>query len=322
MLRHVLVPLDGSAFAEQALPFAVTLARSADCRLHLVRVRASLPLDPDDAVSTQYLERVAGQIASQVPAGVTRAVLTDEFGPLEYPPPAIRTTAEVLNRYATEHDVDIILMTTHGRGGLRRAWLGSVADALVRVASRPVLLIRPDDESFGGAVAADRGVHSILIPLDGSPSAEQAIPFAHRIGSTFGAHYSLLRVVSPLAWDIPAEEFAGSPSQELPQLSRAAAERYLDEIAARMRKDGLAVTPTVVLATSPAAAIIEHAELHGIDIIAMATSGAGHVRRLLLGSVADKVVRAAAKPVLVCNAQHVDAATEEQTAAAVSVKQS
>ncbi|MBR9988518.1 MAG: universal stress protein [Gemmatimonadetes bacterium] len=303
MPRLLMVPLDGSTFAEQALPLALAIARRTRARLHLVRVRASLPLVPDDARSEAYLKRMVGLIEPELPGRVTHAVLTDEYGPLEYPPPAPDTAAGALCRYAEDNDAAVIVIATHGRGGLKRAWLGSVADALVRIATRPVLLIRPEDGAFGAAASADRGLGHIVIPLDGSEVAEEVIPHARVLGEAFAARYTLVRVVSPLTWDVSTGEFAGRAAEPLPPLSRAAAEQYLEQVAKRMRADGLVVNTHVIMSPSPASAIIDYATAHAADLVAMVTSGHGRVKRLLLGSVADKIVRGGTTAVLVCNAQ-------------------
>ncbi|HEX6307104.1 MAG TPA: universal stress protein [Longimicrobiales bacterium] len=303
MPHHIMVPLDGSAFAEQALPLALTIARRAAARLHLVRVRATLPLDSDGAAAEQYLERITQQLASQLPGRITHRVLLEETPPLEYPPPVTRSTADLLAAHCTEQDVDLVLMTTHGRGGLGRAWLGSVADRFIRVAPRPVLLVRPKDESFSIAAEADRGLKHIVVAVDGSELAERVIPYARDIGSLFDARYTLLRVVSPLTWDAAPEAFA-VPGPHYPPLSRADAEQYVEQLGAHMREQQLNAESHIVRAASAASGIVDFAASHGADLIAITTSGVGGIRRLLLGSVADKVVRSSEVGVLVCNVEH------------------
>lgn len=308
MLRRIMVPLDGSAFAEQALPLALTLARRARARLHLVRVRAPLPLEPETTEADEYLKRIAGQLESELPDRISHDVLTNEFDALQYPPPATNSVADVVARHAEAHDADLIVLTTHGRGGLKRAWIGSVADSLLRVAPRPVLLIRPEDEAFSVAARADRGMSHIVIPLDGSESAEWAIAYAQQLGELFTARYTLLRVVSPLTWDVSAEQFGAHPGVPVPVFSRAAAEQYLEQMAERMRAQKITVATHVLDASAAATAILDWATEHGPDLIALTTSGTGGIRRLLLGSVADKIVRSADVAVLVCNVLHLETA--------------
>lgn len=312
----VMVPLDGSPFAEQALPLALTVARRMGARLHLVRVRASLPLFTDDD-SDSYVRATAALIESQLPGKVAPWVLTDELGALQYPPPAPDTVANVLADHAREY-ADLIVMSTHGRGGVKRAWLGSVADALLRIATRPLLLVRPDDVKFSMAADADRGINHVLIPLDGSSSAEQVIPFARDLAEPFGSHITLLRVTSPLALQLSRDPASGYPLTDPTALAHRVAVHYLDRTAAQLRAAGFTVEAHVIEELSPAPAIVDYASTHGIDLVALTTTGAGSVRRLLLGSVADHVIRKGETPVLVCNTKHVASSAHDDSPAAAT----
>jgi nucleotide-binding universal stress UspA family protein len=313
-MRKLLVPLDGSAFAEQALPLALSLARLTRTGLHLVSVRPSLPLDASGSPQEEYLRRVQAQLEMELPDGVTHEVLVDELSALEQAPPAPNAVAEVLAR-AAARGVGLVIMTTHGRGGLRRAWLGSIADALVRIAPAPVLLMRPHDTTAAIAAEADRGIRHILIPLDGSGTAEQAIAFAQQIGEPFAARYTLVRVAAPLTWDLAIDAYGRAPGGHRMPVRRRAAGDYLDTVAAQLRQQDMAVHTRVLDGVSPAAAILDFASTHAVDLIVLSTSGAGGVRRLLLGSVADKLVRSGDVPVLICNLQRVDTTTAAATAA-------
>jgi len=314
MLRKVLVPLDGSAFAEQALPMALAIARRAGARVQLVTVRASLQTDLSLPGAEEYLDGLAGRIEPVLPGRIDRAVLTSELGRLEYPL-ARSTVAEVLAKAAGDLGVDLIVMTTHGRGGIRRAWLGSVADSLLRIAPRPVLLIRPRDEEFGSAIDADRGISHIVVALDGSERAERMFEHARSLGEAFGARYTLLRVLQPLLLT-PAAEWSGAiTAVPQPVENAEAAAQYLEGVAERMRSVGLDVNTCVLESMAPEAAIMEWAETHGADLIALSTSGLGGVRRFLIGSVADKVVRTSTLPVLLANTRSAAASTEEESEA-------
>jgi nucleotide-binding universal stress UspA family protein len=314
MLRSLMVPLDGSAFAEQALPIALGAARHANADLDLAIVRATLPLEGER--EEDYLSRVTKQVTSASPSRITRSVLSNELGPLEYPPPAPGTVGEVLVRHAEELSCDLIVMTTHGRGGIRRAWLGSVTDSLIRIASCPVLVIRPKDEKFTVAAGADRGIRHIVVPLDGSESAERAIAFARFLGEPFCARYTLVRVTSPVAWHGAAAPTGSSVMIDAPALSRDAVQHYLETVAGGLRQFDVPVATQVLDGTSPAAAILEYSRIHAVDMIALTTSGAGGISRLLLGSVADKIVRSGDVPVLVGNVRHMSASGRAVAAAA------
>jgi nucleotide-binding universal stress UspA family protein len=312
----VMVPLDGSPFAEQALPLALTIARRIGAHLHVVRVRASLPLSGDDD-SEAYVRATAAQIQSRLPAKVRPWVLTDELGALQYPPPAPDAVAKTLAIHAREH-ADLIVMSTHGRGGVKRAWLGSVADALLRIAPRPVLLVRPGDVTFSLAADADRGITHILIPLDGSETAEHAIPVARELGKPLGARITLLRVTSPLALQLSSDPADGYPLADPTSMGRRAAGHYLNGVAEPLRREGLTVDVRVVEQLSPAPAIVDFAKKHAVDLVVLTTTGGGSIRRVLLGSVADHVIRKGETPVLVCNTRHADSAAVDASPAAAT----
>ncbi|HXG08223.1 MAG TPA: universal stress protein [Gemmataceae bacterium] len=300
MYRSLLVPLDGSTFGEQALPLALSIAHRAKAVLRLAHVHVPLaamyvegvPFLDNDLESEAkeheraYLDAVVKRLASDPAVSLTSTLLE---GPI----------ANALLEYAAAVGVDLLIMTTHGRGPLSRFWLGSVADQLVRQAPMPILLVRPREgspELPGGPC-----FRHILIPLDGSPLAEQAIEPAVALGSLFEVGYTLLRVVNPLqtVGHDPAG-FAISGFDPLVQKRlQVEAEDYLERIAERLRPRATRVLTRVIVGAQPAAAILDAAREQGADLIALATHGRGGLRRLLLGSIADKVLRGATTPVLV-----------------------
>jgi nucleotide-binding universal stress UspA family protein len=300
MSRSLLVPLDGSAFAEQALPLALALARHTDTTITLATVRPNFPVDGQQ--ESAYLEELSRRITKATDARITRAVLTDDMRALDPSPPAAAITAELLMQHAAANSCDLVVMATHGRGGVRRAWLGSVADALIRNAICPIVMVRPQDEEFTIAASSDRGFKHIIVALDGSESSEKVLKYAELVGAPFGAHLTLVRVTSPLAWHATG---VYSVVAAAPPLSHEAIRDYLELIAGGLRQFGLSVSTEVLEGGSPADAIVQYAHAHGADLIALATSGAGGVERLLLGSVADKVIRSSPVPTLICNTRHV-----------------
>jgi nucleotide-binding universal stress UspA family protein len=299
MKTQILVPLDGSRFSEQALPYALEMARRAGAIVHLVKVHA-VPAPPStyldsglyfnaelDAELRQgeldYLQRLADSARGQ---GLTvRAVLLE--GPI----------VTALEAYVRTAEISLVVMTTHGRGGLSRAWLGSVADSLVRGVTVPVLLLRPrgDDAAQGRPF----GLKHILIPMDGSELSEQVLEHAIALGRLTGARYTLVQVMPPPVV-MPAAEIVGVaalPPEDVADL-RAQADRYLDSLANRMRADGLLVDTVVVMQHQSALGILEEALECDADLIAMATHGRGGWQRVALGSVADKVLRGTSVPLL------------------------
>jgi nucleotide-binding universal stress UspA family protein len=287
MPYRIMVPLDGSAFAEAALPLAYDLARRHGSDVHLVRVhQPPLPVkrsggDPAFDLDLEregrwYLDVLLGRIEAHERA---RSVTAHPHGPV----------VESLSRYIADHGIDLVVMTTHARGGLSRAWLGSVADGLVRQAAAPVLLLRPGRQGLPLA-GAGPVFRRILLPVDGGAAQERMAEYAIAAAGTAGVAYTLLRVVT---------EGALSTRRALPR--RATVQATVELEAERLRAHGVRVQPQVVVNDDPADAILRHAAEHDIDLIAMATRSRGGMERLLLGSVADRVVRQAGIPVLLWN---------------------
>jgi nucleotide-binding universal stress UspA family protein len=308
MYHTILVPLDGSPFAEQALPPALELARRAGAELQLVQV--NVPLAPmyaeawpglentvDPALkqrSRAYLDEVVRRL--RAPAG-DRATVTSAL--LE------GTVVEALHGHALAAHADLVVMTTHGRGPLARSWLGSVADTLVRRLPVPVLLVRPEE----GAPAPDRPpqCRHVLIPLDGSPLAEEVLGPALALGGLTNARYTLLRVIPPLILGMVTETYPPAGGYEnlllrleaLHRQDHQDAQAYLDRVAGDLRARGLDVATRVAVHEQPAVAILEEVKAHADGVVALATHGRGGLPRLFLGSVADKVVRGSTVLVLV-----------------------
>ncbi|HEY7877019.1 MAG TPA: universal stress protein [Gemmatimonadaceae bacterium] len=297
MVYRIVVPLDGSPASEQALPVALGIAQRDRAAIELVHVHESLPpyrtqgaptLDPglDDELrkgGERYLEAVARRLRQNT--GVeARHTLLD--GPI----------SATLAEHIKTQRADLVVMTTHGRSGLSRMWLGSTAVDMVRRLECPVLLVRPDESAKATtAHEPSRSFQRTLLPLDGSPAAEAAIDHALAVVGDVGA-FVLLHVMLPLMYFAPEPSSLVYPDETEMQ---TATEDYLQRVAAPMRARGMDVETHVVRHPVPARAIVDFAESSGVDLIAMETHGRTGVSRLLMGSVADKVVRSAPVPVLV-----------------------
>jgi nucleotide-binding universal stress UspA family protein len=297
MFRSLLVPLDGSPFSEHALPFALGIANRADAAVQLVHVHvplvyvtgiAVLDSGADERVKEQewaYLDRMVNRWQTAAPGVRMSSALLEGFAP------------DVL-REKMSGKADLVVMATHGLGPLSRFWLGSIADALVRTATVPLLLLRPSEQPPPVALAPT--FHHMMIPLDGSELAEQALEPALQLGRLMEASYILLRVVKPVVMLDPNLGWPAmtGTNETLTQQTIAEAQAYLDRIAMRLGEQGLKVRTRSVLHAYPAETILQEAQ--GADVIALATHGRGGLRRLLLGSVADKVLRGGTTPMLVC----------------------
>jgi len=301
MFGIVMVPLDGSELAESALPFALTLAERSGGELHLVQVAATLrPFTPSGETdpegtpspeearerSTRYLEEVRSRIREAgSPVGVRTHVLSGR-------------PVEALFGWILKEGVDQVVMTTHGRGRFQRIWLGSVAEGLVRSAPAPVLFWRK-----GGSGPPDLteqpSLSRILLALDGTESSESMIPRAEELARLFGATLSMVGV-------IPALVRFGSPY--LPHVAVEEGERgvrrlwlevHLGRLAEEIRSRGVEVEHEVVFGPPAHEGILEQGSRTGADMVALSTRGRGPSTRLLLGSVADKVIRGSTAHVLV-----------------------
>lgn len=323
-LHSILVPLDGSQFGEYALPYALGLARRAKAKVELAHAREPVSAFDVPAGSTHeeedrraaeqahaYLADAARRVKAASPSvAVTTTMLHGEAADAlhKYPDAArpenvfLTTTllhgsvADALCEYTTKTQPDLVVLTTHGRGPLSRFWLGSVATDLVRHATAPVLLVRPKESPPD--LAADLAPRRILIPLDGSPFGEQIIPPAIAVGELAGAEYRLLRVVPPVINSSGGGlGELGAGSRTVADELRAEASGYLEGLTFSV--PGLRAAAThVAVDWPPAVAILADAEANGIDLIALETRGRSGLAKLLLGSVADKVVRGATVPVL------------------------
>lgn len=308
MYRSILVPLDGSPLSEHALPMACAIARRSGATLQLAHVHGYATLTPisveglpvidenlrslSKAHELAYLEHIRDRLAADQDLSVSVAVLDPRTADASG-----QSTPGILARHAAATDTDLIVMTTHGRGGLARYWLGSVADGLVRASPVPVLLLRPDE----GMPNPDRAlpIQRILIPLDGSARSEAIVEPALALGQLMQSEYRLLRVVAPFILG------AGAPFTEPTDFDpdrtvrlQLEAQQELEKIARRLESTGARVRTRVLVAEQAASVILEEAGQQGANLIAMSTSGRGGLARLLIGSVADKVLRGADMPLL------------------------
>lgn len=305
-LSRVLVPLDGSRIAEYALPAARALAgRGPGGALHLVRIASSpwagasgtFPPLPEPIDKRAVLER-----AKEYLDQVRERFETLESGVgVSYRALPAGDLVDALIKEAKDASADVVAMTTHGRGAWARAWLGSVTDGMVRRCPVPVLLIRPPETREGNddpVLGAPPAFRKVMVPLDGSEASLEALALAVPIVSPDGS-LTLFRAV-PSIWSRSVfrgprpPEGAGSAEEWVPR-ARAA----LEELAEPLRARGLTVEVAAAGVDEAAEGILRMAEGRRMDLVVMSTRGRGGAARHVLGSVADKVVRASKVPVLI-----------------------
>lgn len=286
MFRTILVPLDGSPVGEQALAAAARLARAVHATMHLVHVHYPNSLTPIvietlpiidaelQSLATQheqfYLEQMA---AAPVMQGI-HTVTTLLEGEI----------AETLAAHAQAIQANLIVMTTHGWSGFEHFWLGSVAESLLRMTHTPLWLMRPGEP----AQRAAQPLRRILVPLDGSTLSEQVLPHAQALASLDGARLILTRVMARRRRSDEA-----SDAEQKQQI-----EAYLQEVASRLEAQGVPADIAVGAAEQPARALLTLSRELQVDAIALATRGQGGWQRMMVGSTADKIIRASPIPVL------------------------
>ena len=296
MLRLIVVPLDGSSFGEQALPLAVRLAERHHAELELVHVFESIapymvqgapPLDPalDAELRSdrqKYLDFVAERLRRTTSVKVDAVALSAELGADD--------VVSTLVDHLTERRADLAVMATHGRGGLSRFWVGSVATGVVRRSDKPALLVRATERPS----TETPSLRHVLIPLDGTPADDEALDNAIAAADVNSPEFLLVHVREPLTY-FGDSALAPIAQEEL----ESAMKEYLEKVARRIRARGFTATTEVIVDPSPAGAILHVADARDIDLIAMETHARKGVSRLIHGSVTDKVIRGARVPVLV-----------------------
>jgi len=300
MHRRVLVPLDGSSFAEHALPYGSLAAGHWQAMLELVLVHTSYSVATMDAAIHETVQRWQADQRERE-AGYLEAVATrlrEKCGVDARPVLLTGGVADALAHYAARNSPDLIVMTTHGRGGLERAWLGSVADSLIRQVAAPILLIRPNEQEPALGDCRPLFRH-IVVALDGSELAEHALQTVSGLADEESL-ISLLRVVSPPRRPVSSYlPHAAQLSRQLTEERAQDAEAYLHEVAERLRTQYPRVELHVLTDYRPADAIVRWSREHAVDGIALSTHGRAPALRLLLGSITDEVVRYGSVPVLV-----------------------
>jgi len=278
----VMVPLDGSDMSDAALSYVSTLRPLGNLQLRLVAVaedpkRYGLrnPDEWQDRQATllrEHLERKKQQLLEQ-----DASLEVETHVRLGYP-------ADVLLKDAQQYQPDYVIIATHGRTGMDRWRLGSVADKLIRSADWNTLAVGPET-----AMAPMRyNVRSIMVPLDGSSRAEEAIPVAGTLAKELGATVHLVRVVEK---PLPMEDLTGYVLQALEEDAQA----YLDEQAAKYSD----LTPhTFLLRGNPAEALRAYVQVQGMDLVVLTSHGFGGLIRTALGSIADRMIGGSA-PVLI-----------------------
>ncbi|WP_318571155.1 universal stress protein [Salinigranum marinum] len=291
MYDRILVPTDGSDHAVRAAEHALYLADAFDATVHVISVvdvqEAAGPFSAG-GVDQSFIARLEANAESTIDEIEAAG---DGSAPIESTVRKGEPTAEIL-AYADDHDVDLVVMGTHGRRGLRRVIAGSVTERVVRTADVPVITVSANERS-----RVDGGYDELLVPTDGSEPATAAVAHGLAIAEHTGARVHAVNVVDVGAL-VAGPEYA--PSAELGAHLEAAGEAATGDIAERARDRGLDVV-TAVETGVPARALLAYADEHDIDVVTMGTRGRTGLSRYVLGSTAGRVIRDAEMPVLSLN---------------------
>ena len=299
MYTKLLIPLDGSRTSEKVLPFARALAATLKLPVELLEVvdvsAVSAHIASDKAryldaliaegerESREHLKTVAGEFpGSKVSCTVERGKPADA----------------IIERAAADKGT-LIAMATHGRSGVNRWVMGSVAEKVLRGSESTMFLVRADEESGAKGAAM---IRSIVVPLDGSELAESVLPSVVEIAKSLDLEVILCRV-----YELAASAYYGSEDylpnyDEMLVNLKKEVEDYLTDKTAKLKLAGLARVSWIAMAGSGADEIVRYSHEHPDALIAMCTHGRSGVRRWVLGSVTERVVRHSGDPVLVVHA--------------------
>ncbi len=287
-LKKIFVPLDGSSLAEESLSVAQSLSMTFAAPITLVSVNQEQTRRSSRAGNTAFNTQIEqevylSQIASQMKTGGVVAgfiILEGEVG-------------QTINNMALQPS-EIIVMSTNGRSGLQRLFIGSVASKLIQTSTTPILLLRPT----GDWRSRGTGFQRLLVALDGSTFAERVLPYVKTIAQNFGSKIILLT----------------APGNAASSTFKNYLEQYVAGVAEDLRQDGLDVD-FYVTGGGPARTIVAVGQEELVDLIMLATHGRGGFDKFMVGSVADRVIQNMPCPVFLVPVHEDDVAAEESVAA-------
>lgn len=296
MYSKILVPLDGSKTAEQALSLVRSLSVVPNLSLVLLGVVDVSPMTARIAsLKARYLDRLIaaerqsfGEYLAKIATGLPNLKVdcVVEHG---------KVADVIVARAAADKDT-LIAMATHGWSGLNRWLLGSVAEKVLRATSNPVLLVRAAESASAGRVPQ---LKSILVPLDGSALAETALPAAVTFAKVLDLEVVLFRV-----YDLPASAYYGREDylpdyDSLKKDVQDEARKYLDAQVGALKAQGLTRVRALCAEGQAAEEILHCAGAQTDSLVAMCTHGRSGMKRWMLGSVTEKVIRHSKTPMLV-----------------------
>jgi len=286
-MRSILFPTDFSPCAERAYTHAVHLARRLGAKLHVL----SVVYHEDDAETSpmSFLPLGSDELAAQL--GLESSTLPEGDDSLEVINAQLQSTSawRTILEYVDDHKIDLVVMGTHGRHGLDRLLLGSVAEQVVRRAPCPVLTVRQEHP----VPRRPGAIPEIVVPVDFSPFSRPTLKYAVDLARHYGAKLALVHVVEQV--NLP-NVYGIDPIPVVAPDLQARSLQALEALAADEIPPSQPFDCTVLIGHA-GHDIVEFADDRDSDMIVIATHGLTGLKRLLMGSVTEQVVRAAACPV-------------------------
>ena len=285
-INSILVPTDGSDGARIGARRGIDLAATIGTDFHVLSAVDTRDVEPDlNSHDQTEQERLLEEEAERAVDSIARLARTHLSGQI--------TTAvesgipfQTINDYVDTHDIDLIVMGTQGRTGFERVVLGSVAERTVRTANVPIVTVTPDADI---AEIGDQRYENVLLPTDGSEGAELAIEWGVTLAEVYDATVHTV-------YSVDTNRFGGVEGVEIYDALEQTGQEALETVHERARAADVNLAGSI--ASGPAArTILSYSEEHDIDLIVMGTHGRSGLRRYLIGSVTETVVRNAAVPV-------------------------
>jgi nucleotide-binding universal stress UspA family protein len=288
-IATVVVPTDFSAESLKALRYAAGLVRKFGAKLHVVHVSEVDFAVPGPSQPGRNLQLSETQIREELEAGTGDSIAATVHG---------RTgrAFDQICRFAREIEADLVVMSTHGRTGLKRLFLGSNAERVVQHSGSPVLVVRQSEREFV-AEGAPLQIQTILVPTDFSGSSMEALDYAVEFGRQFGARLVLFHSFS-VPELITTDPYGPHNMPVTPEQARSAAEDQMREFVKDFDFGGVDFE-TQITTGRAAEEICDYAEKQKMDLIITSTHCRTGFMHVLIGSIAEHVVRYARSPVLV-----------------------
>lgn len=285
MYETLLVPLDGSEEAKVVLPYVQEIAAKFASKVILIRVFESEKSVEDSS----YMDGITRQMLSQLSKQGSFLTISSEilFG----------KPAKAILECADKNECKLIVVSSHGLSGHDMWSIGSIADKILRAENHPVLLIK--DSPKRPLPATGGLIKKILVPLDGSRPGETIVPYAETMALGFKAQLVLFNVIEqPITtWKGPGYDLTAEVKSDFEKHASPIALAYLEQVAGKLQNKKLSVSMVVRIGYA-ADEILNFAGANDMDLIAMSTHGLSGIRKWVIGSVTDKILRAGDKPVL------------------------